>query len=70
MKKQEFYLDKGKKINSVIFKLAMLNNKNFPRDSESKISNQEMAKWRKLSEELLKQVHELNAGRNIFNDND
>ena len=63
MKKNEFYKDKYKKINRIINHLSNFKDK-------SEFDNEDMHLLREFSQDLLEQVHELNAGRNIFLDND
>jgi hypothetical protein len=70
MKKQEFYKDKYKKIHGVIFNLnKVAGNPNYSSNLNNNFSDEDMAKMRKLSNQLSQQIHELNAGRNIFLDN-
>ena len=66
MNKEIFYKDKFRKIGNTIFNLGRFTKK----VGDQELSNQDISNLRKLSTELLKQIHELNAGRNIFEDNE
>jgi len=66
MNKKEFFKDKHKKIDNVIQKLCYA----VELSHRERYYDKEINNLRKLANELQKQVHELNAGRNIFLDND
>ena len=66
MNQEEFFEDKYTRIDTVIWKLA----KAMEIAAGERYTDNEVLNLRKLSSELQKQVHELNAGRNIFLDND
>ena len=76
MTREEFYKDKDRNIAYTILRLGKLcRAKGIPvlttssRFSEH-MTNQQVKELRNLTLDLNQQVHELNAGRNIFKDND
>ena len=66
MKRKEFFKDKHKKLHQVIRSLG----RRLPSLEEERLDDDTVMTLRALSFELTKQIHELQAGRNIFVDND
>lgn len=67
MNKKNFYKDKHKKINQSINQLSTIT---IDKSGNIRLKDDEISFLRSESYNLIRQIHQLEAGRNIFVDND